>query len=1098
MNDIDRFGVPPEDTGYYGGEGEEDIFSVTELGLDYAPDYSLEDTAGRRGTYSAGEALIECVNTCGRVDIGLMEEMSGIRAGELISELEGSAIFQDPAVFEGREEWDPYTGWLLRAQYCRGNILKKVEDAEKARERFPGHFAPNAEELRKLLPSTLVLESVHVSLGATWVPAEMYSEFIRELLHMSTYAYVSYNRELAVWKIDPPMEAKDSVYNNFTYGTADLSAIKIIEQTMNAKTVRVYDYSYSYRADSERRVDRSATLAAQEKQRAIIDEFSKWVYKDVIRKRQLEELYNDAFVGYASSAYDGSFLTFPGMNPEVTLYPHQRNAIARILLSGQNVLLSHDVGTGKTYEIIASVHELKRMGLSGKNLVVVPNPVLKATVDAHRYLYPEDDILVIYPRNFTPKDRARVLERVRDEDHVAVYMAYSSFDMIVMSKDYWIDKWQRELRALRKAIANAECAAEQGQLKREEKVLSRKLANYAVEARDTPWPTFDDLGIDTLVVDEAHNYKNIPLYSRTENIVGMHGSGSRKCVEMLEKAHSVRHLVMATGTPLTNSLADLFVMQTYLQPQELRFREIDSFDMWINCFGERETNFEIDVDTNGLREMTRFSTFHNLTELMGLFSSVCDFHHSATGDSELPRFRGYTDVRVPRSRAQTDYIRDLAKRTEKIRAGIVGRTEDNLLKITTDGRKCALDVRLVGLESEGVYSSKVGVCSREIMDLYHRYPGCCQIVFCDIGTPKSAFNVYNSLKDRLVSAGVREQEIAFVHDAVSEAARAKLFLAMNRGMLRVVIGSTAKLGIGVNVQERLIAVHHLSVPWRPADMVQREGRIIRPGNTCPEVFIYRYITEGSFDAYSWQLLENKQRFISSFLSGTYSGREMEDIADAVLSYAEVKALAIGNPLIKNRVETANLLERAKIASRQRQKQLISLRTVLENAPWRMQKVEDSIAAVQADMAFYARSRGRVRLSEREAFGEELIEALRDNVMEARERVFDEYQGFTIVLPAGMAADRPHVLVRRQGGGSYYLEMDTERPLGCAKKIDALLEGFGDRLEALGRQRALIENQVVDAKADIERGNPFEERIDILTAQLAEIDKKLSEGSREAS
>lgn len=1084
----------------------DDIFDVFTPDINYAIAETPDDEPPVSSVYTADEALIECINKFGHVDMKKMQQISGLDIEQLILDLRGTAVFQDPDVFAGKDVWNPYDGWMLRAQYCCGNIIKKLSAAEEGEVRFPGCFECNVTALESILPSSLVLDEIHVSLGATWVPKKVYEEFIKYLLHLNFLPEVHYNRQLALWKIEIKYNyhnTKNSVINNYTYGTTDISALKIIEQTMNAKTVKVYDYIYKYNGRGndvyERVVNRTATLAAQEKQKLIIEEFNNWIYSDNSLREELEECYNDMYVGYAYSPYDGSFLRLPEINPDIKLYTHQKNAIARILLSKENVLLSHDVGTGKTYEMIAGIHELKRLGLSQKNLVVVPNSVLKATVDAHKLLYPEDKILAVFPKDFDKKNRAEVLKQIRDNDcYTAIYMAYSSFDLVVMSKNYWIDKLQKQLRSVRAAISNSPCPAEEAALSREESMLSKKIAKYLTEAVDTPWPTFDTLGINTLVVDEAHNYKNIPFRSRTDNIVGMHSGGSKKCKEMLEKAHFSDRLILATGTPLTNSLADLFVMQTYLQPEELRFREIDSFDMWINCFGERETNFEIDVDTNGLREMTRFSTFHNLTELMSLFSSVCDFHHSDSENAELPKFSGYDDICVAKSEVQSEYIRSLGERTELIRAKKVKKTEDNLLKITTDGRKCALDVRLVGIENQENETNKIDICASKIVEMYYRYPNTCQIVFSDIGTPKSSFNVYDCLKQKLSSLGIPKCEITFVHDAVSESARSKLFSSMNSGTVRVVIGSTAKLGIGVNVQEKLIAVHHLSVPWRPSDMVQREGRIIRQGNTCEQVFICRYITEGSFDAYSWQLLENKQRFISSFLSGTSVVREMDDIADSVLSYAEVKALAIGNPLIKKRVETSNRLERIKIASRQRQKQLIELRSVIESAPIQIERINGLIRLTESDKAFYEKNREVISIPERISFGEELLEALKNNKMNDKERLFDEYQGFSVILPANMMSDKPYVYIRRKNGGNYYVDMDTDKPIGCSQKIDHLFAHFNERIKSLEKQRATVEKQSVEAANDIEKGNSYEYQLEKLAAELSEIDEELSKENKEAS
>lgn len=1080
------------------------LYDIEVVDLDYDFDDTLRPEKND-SNLTPDDALIECINKYGYVDLAYMCEISGLAVDEIISELRGTAIFQDPEVFHGISRWSMEDGWLLAPRYLCGNIPEKYAVAVKMEERFPGCFGANIEALKRLMPSKLSLEEIHVSLGASWVPSWIYTAFICDLLRLTVPPTVYFNKELSTWKIESTDILRTSVINNYTYGTVDLPAIRIIEQTMNARTVKVYDYTYYYNGTFDRVLNKSKTLEAQEKQRAIIRAFEEWIFEDEYRKAKLQEAYNDTYVGYTFSPYNGSFLRLPDLNPEIELYQHQRDAIARILLSQSNVLLAHDVGTGKTYEMVVSAHELKRMGLSDKNLVVVPNNVLKATVDAHKLLYPDDKILAVFPKDFAPKYREETLETIRDKDFVCVYMAYSSFDMIVMSKDYWVKKKQQNIRDLRSAAANCSRKDEKRILELEADQQSKKLSKFVLEAQDTPWLPFEKLGITTLFVDEAHNYKNIPLTSRTDNIVGMHNNGSKKCREMFEKCHSVERVIFATGTPLTNSLADLFVIQSYLQQNELRFREIDSFDMWINTFGERETNFEIDVDAGNLRPMTRFSSFHNLTELMSLFSTVCDFHQTEKDDKELPSFDGHENICVPKSQAQAEYIKYLSERTEAIRSRQVKRNEDNLLKITTDGRKCALDIRLVDLSEpeiscgySDVLNSKISACAKKVIEMYIAHPGTCQVVFSDLGTPKSEFNVYDTLKDTLVRRGIPEYEIAFVHDATSESARAKLFEKMNKGLVRVVIGSTAKLGIGVNVQEKLIALHHLSVPWRPADMVQREGRIIRRGNTCEKVFIFRYITEGSFDSYSWQLLENKQRFISSFLSGTSGSRDQDDIADTVLSYAEVKALAIGNPLIKKRVETANRLERARMSGRQRQKQLIDLRAVIDSVPDKIKSLKELRRKALRDIERYTRYKETVPMEERHAFGEELLEAIIDNVMREKERVFDTYQGFEIILPANMMKDKPYVYVTSNDGGKYYVEMDGDKALGCAMRIDRLLEDLPDRVKSFEDQIANAKKQRDEAKQDLDQGNPYQDTIESLIHELENIDKELSETEGKAS
>ena len=1070
-------------------------FDFTDAELIYEDEESADAGDGvAAGTCSSDEALLACLDLYGRVDLKIMSRMSGISVEQLVLELDGSAIFQDPAVFEHQFTWNIYEGWVPAPRYLCGNLPRKLMQAQAARNRFRGKFETNVAALEKRLPRHLTLEDIHVSLGAPWVPAEIYSEFATALLDLKKRVPVYMCPELAKWTVQMPQEAARSIRNRSTYGTVDMSALKIMEATMNARTVKIYDIKPTLSNGNERVLNLEKTLMAQEKQRMIIEEFSRWIFADAGRKKRLEDAYNETFVGFDFSPYDGAFLKLRELNPEVTLYPHQRNAVARILLSQSNVLLCHDVGAGKTFEIIIGIHELKRMGLSGKNLVVVPNNVLQATVDTHRYLYPHDDIQVIYPAKFTVSKRNQALEAVRDEDHVVTYMAYSSFDLIRMSCQYWQEQLEDEIRALRSAAENTLRKEERKLLQAQAELLVKKLAELRRDAEDTPWLNFEDLGIETLVVDEAHNYKNIPYESRADNIVGRNSSGSAKCKQMLAKCRSVDRVIFATGTPMTNSIADLFAMMTYLQPGDLKFWGIDTFDMWINAFGERETDYEIDVDGSHLRLMTRFNTFRNLTELMSMFSSVCDFHHIDRDQAGLPKFSGYHDILVDKNELQAAYIQALAERTELIRSRQVSRTQDNLLKVTTDGRKCALDIRLVSRDApiEPPVSSKIRACAREVSRLYRENPGTCQIVFSDIGTPKAGFNVYDCLRGELVEQGIPGEQIAFIHDADSEIKRARLFRAMNQGQVRVAIGSTAKLGVGVNVQERLIGLHHLSIPWKPGDIIQREGRILRQGNGCGQVHIFRYITEGTFDAYSWQLLQNKQHFISSFLSGTSAARNSTDIMDAVLNYAEVKALAVGEPAIRERCEVANQLERAKIALRHRQKKMIDLRSVVERLPQQLKKLEDLAAVAARDREYYKVCKKQIPQEERDAFDEELKLCIADNVLQPKERKFDEYQGFEVRLPAAMVEDYPYVYLTSPNGGRYPVDLNGKKNESCCARIDRTLEQLGSRVRKLKQQMEETRQRGIDAKADLEKGNPYEVQVEALKARLEEIDKALND------
>ena len=1067
----------------------------------FEPEYTfsispLEPDAEKR---DADEALVKCINELGRVDIDYMSRLSGLSKEELAYELR-HAIFQDPAVCFHKGSWSIDDGWMLRSQYLTGNIPEKLNIALMMDEKYDRHFATNIEVLSNLLPDKLPFDSIRVNLGAPWIPAEIYEDFIQDLLQLPFTPEVVLNSLLGRWIISAKSTFVSSVLNTITYGTEDMTALRIIELTMNGQTAKVFDEKRHLDGHVERIPNKLKSLAVQEKVVAIRNAFADWVFADEDRRTRLQECYNDTFVGYRFHAYEGSILKLPGLNPKVKLHTTQKCEIEQTILSQNNRLIAGKTGSGKTYVMNITAHEQKRLGLSKKIMVVVPNHVLKQTADSHKRLYPDDPILVVYPKDFTPSKRMTTLEKIRDGDFTCIYLAYSSFDRIVMSKGYWVKQMTWRIKDLNASAACAGNVAEKSRLTSEAKKLTKQLEKYIETAEDTPWLPFEQLGVTTLMVDEAHNYKNIELHSRSENIVGMHNKGSKKCIEMLEKTRSVDQVIFLTGTPLTNSLADLFVLQTYLQGEELRYRGIDTFDMWINTFGESETNYEIDVDGDGIRPMTRFSSFHNLAELMSMFSVVCDFNlMQEENEDDLPTFRGYENICVPKSKAQSEYLHSLSHRVDLIRLHKVGSDVDNLLKVTTDGRKCALDMRLADPSSFVIQNStethaktKVAACADKVFQLYQEHPGTSQVVFSDIGTPRPGFNIYDSLKEALMSKGIPAHEIAFIHDADTEAARAKFFHSMNSGAIRVAIGSTAKLGLGVNVQERLIALHHLSVPWRPADMVQREGRIIRRGNSCKEIFIFRYITEGSFDSYSWQLLENKQRFIASFLSGTADVRDQEDIADTVLSYAEVKALAIGNPLIKTRVETANQLERVRISSRRRQTQLAELRHIVEDSQRKVENMTIQLNAIAADANHYKWHREAISKSERIAFGEELLIAMSERRLSAMDRIFDDYQGFSVILPGDIHRDKPYVYLQRHRGPRYRVEMDGSKPIGCTMRLDHVLDSLSERISSMQDQIAFTMQQQVNAQADMEQGNPYQDEIAALAQKLAEIDHKLTE------
>ena len=728
---------------------------------------------------------------------------------------------------------------------------------------------------------------------------------------------------------------------------------------------------------------------------------------------------------------------------------------------------------------------------------MVPNNVLEAFEQTHRWLYPDDRILVVRPeQEFKPANRQKTLERIRDESFTAVYMAYSSFELIQLSRQYWLDRKADEIRSLRSMAATSSDIWEKQMLDHKADRMSKELLKMMKLLPEDRYLPFDELGITTLVVDEAHNYKNVGIQTRAEGVVGMHATGSVKCDSLMEKSRFLRKnggsLIFSTGTPMTNSISDLFVLQQFLQPEQLELLHLNHFDEWIGSFATRKTGFEVDVDSRNFRIVTRFSGFHNLPELTSLFANVCDFYNGEHSGMSLPECDGYIDTVVQRSVLQNDYIDELVYRTELIRAKLVKAHEDNLLKVTHDGRAAALDIRLADPALiPSAEDTKVYACAKNIVRYLQDYPGTAQLVFCDLGTPKKGFNIYDELKLQLTNMGVPEAEIAFVHHADTVAKRRKLFEAVNQAKIRVLIGSTSKLGVGVNVQENLIAIHHLDVPWKPSDLIQRDGRLIRQGNRNKRVYRHRYITAGTFDAFSWQIVENKQRFIGQFMSGALADRNARDIDDTVLSYAEIKALSVGDPLLKTRIETANQLERTVLNSFRRDQELNRMRQILENAPGQIEVLNQRLARLMEDQDYFHTNRESLSRQERSAFGEELLEAIGDNVNREGERIFDTLHGFKVLLPAKMSDQQRNVILKGVTSNRYEVDMADAKTSGCVQRIEHVLMRLGDRITNVEKRIDRLNGEMRQAKAELRKGNTYNREIAALREKLVDIDSELN-------
>jgi N12 class adenine-specific DNA methylase len=1043
----------------------------------------------------------------------------------VIENLKGS-IYQNPL------HWNEcyYKGWEISEEYISGNLMHKLAIAQAANEEYPGIFENNIKALKEVISPDIESDQIYISLGSPWVPTDVIDDFILHLIGIEK-VNDEYPKEAApflqakyavrrddftgIWEIPEKTRFRKShehgkyeEYNYSIHGTSRMDMLYLLENILNMKTLAIYDTPDP--KSKIRILNQKETVKILEKQDKMIEDFKSWVWSDPKREARLRGAYCRRYGNIKKRVFDGSFLEFPNMNPEIKLKKHQKDSVARIIFS-PNTLLAHDVGAGKTYTMIAAGMELRRLGKSKKNLYVIPNNILPQWVEMFRHMYKDANLLIVDNKNFCFKKRSKTLERIMNEDFDAILMAYSCFDMLSLSKKYYTEFYKERLKMIDKASTNFYSKADIDRKRASVlKIMEKLQDDMTSNVCEIP---FDALGINTLFVDEAHNYKNVPLQSGIVRVKGFNKTGSKKCEGMMDKVHCIQRqnnggrVIMATGTPITNSITDIFVLQKFLQDGELEFLGIQNFDSWVGMYAKKVTEFEIDVDTNSYHLATRFSRFHNVPELTAIFSSVADFYHI---DNKLgiPELDGYTDSVREGGENFKDFLKDISRRADDVRNNRVDKKIDNLLKITTDGRKAALDMRLIDMIYGLDFDSKVVRCAEAIMDIYERTRGekLIQMVFCDVSTPKASFNIYDELKSLLKTMGMPENEIAFIHDADSEAKKKMLFRDLQDGMISVVIGSTFKMGLGVNVQKRLCALHHLDVPWRPADMVQREGRILRQGNECENVEIHRYITKGSFDAYSWQLLESKQKFISQILSGHVTVREGEDVDETVLNYAEVKALAVGNPLIKERVELINELDKYKILHRDYMEERLKKRRILEELPEKIEKQRLRIENTKKDIAFYAENKTNYKdmeYEEQKAIRDTIYTAVKTHVNMPFERKVLTYQGFDVVVPARMKPKNPnakdmsepespkdlipYVYVKRSG--AYYMEIESLS--GITKRLNNLLENL-DRIvvnQEKELERLIFQKETLQSELATE-SKSFQDEIDQLTAKIEKIDEEL--------
>ena len=1086
---------------------------------------------------TASEALALSISEKACVDMHYMAQLSGKSQDELIDELNG-VIFLDPT----------RGNWQTADEYLSGNVRQKLRQAEAAAVDAPG-YAPNVEALQQAQPKDLDASEIEVRLGATWISQDYIQEFMEQTFkppyNRRNPIQVSYSPSTAEWNISgKSTPSKQDVNAYMTYGTERANAYRILEDTLNLRDVRIYDTVYDADGTERRVLNSKETTLAQQKQQAIKDAFQEWIWRDPNRRQTLVQQYNERFNSIRPREYDGSHIRFSGMSPEITLREHQKNAIAHILYGG-NTLLAHEVGAGKTFEMVAAVMESKRLGLCQKAMFVVPNHLTEQWASEFLRLYPSANILVTTKKDFETRNRKKFCARIATSDYDAVIIGHSQFEKIPISKERQehllqeqiceIEDGIRELRA-----ANAERFTIKS-LERTKRGLELRLQKLQAADRKDDVVTFEQLGIDRLYVDEAHSYKNLFLYTKMRNVAGLSTSDAQKSSDMLLKCRYIdeitdgKGVVFATGTPVSNSMTELFTMMRYLQHDLLQQKGLAHFDCWASTFGETTTAIELAPEGTGYRARTRFAKFYNLPELMSMFKIAADIKTADQLHLPRPEAIYHTEVSQPTA-IQKEMVQMLSERAAKVHSGTVDPSNDNMLKITSDGRKLGLDQRIINPDLPDDPSSKVNRCVDNIFRIWQdgQADKLTQLVFCDLSTPKIAaakraekpaggaldnpelhaletqlasngitsdapFSVYDDIRSKLVALGIPREQIAYIHEANTEVRKKELFAKVRSGQVRVLMGSTFKMGAGMNVQDRLIALHDLDCPWRPGDLEQRGGRIVRQGNRNKEVHIYRYVTEGTFDAYLWQTIENKQRFISQIMTSKSPVRSCEDIDETALSYAEIKALCAGDERIKEKMDLDVDVARLKLMRASHQSQQYKLEdNLLRYFPEQIEAAKNAISGLETDMQTVAAHphptdgfagmevKGDL-LTDKDNAGAALLEAFKE-VKDSEPVPVGSYRGFQTALTAeGFYMD---CILTLKGQMSHRVELGKDAR-GNLTRIDNVLNAIPARLNS---QKVYLENlyaQMEAAKTELGKPFPQEEELRVKSARLAELNAELN-------
>ncbi len=1054
---------------------------------------------------TASEALAVSIGERAGVDLSYMAQLSGKTEEELTEELAG-VIFKNPI----SEKWEPSD------EYLSGNVREKLQIAKQFVEHRP-EYQVNVQYLEQVQPKDLDASEIEARLGATWISEDYITQFMAETFHTPRYYVgdkikVQYAEVTGQWNVmGKSVDSYGNALVTSTYGTQRANAYRLLEDALNLRDTKIYDTIQD--ADGEHReLNRKETMLAQQKQELIKEEFKEWIFKDLHRREDLCKIYNERFNSIRPREYDGSHIQFVGMNPEITLMPHQKNAVAHVLY-GNNTLLAHCVGAGKTFQMIAAGMESKRLGLSQKNLYVVPNHLTEQWGSDFLRLYPGANILVATKKDFEPANRKRFCSRIATGDYDAVIIGHTQFEKIPLSKERQIAMLEQQIADITFSIEEAAHQAGQNytikQLEKTKKSLQARMKKLNDQTRKDDVVTFEQLGVDRLFVDESHGFKNLFLYTKMRNVAGISQTDAQKSSDMFMKCRYMdeltggRGITFATGTPVSNSMTELYTIMRYLQYDTLMRMGMGHFDSWAATFGETVTAIELSPEGTGYRAKTRFARFFNLPELISIFKEAADIQTSDMLNLPVPEAEFINEVLKP-SEEQQEMVSAFSERAEDVRAGLVNPTVDNMLKITNDGRKCALDQRLLNELLPDAEKSKVNTCVENAFQVWDegKADRTTQLIFCDLSTPKGdgTFNVYDDVRNKLVARGIPKEEIAFIHEYNTEAKKADLFAKVRAGQVRILMGSTPKLGAGTNVQDRLIALHHLDCPWKPSDLEQQEGRILRQGNQNEKVKIFRYVTENTFDAYMWQILENKQKFISQIMTSKSPVRACEDVDDTALSYAEIKALATGNPYIKEKMDLDVQVSKLKLLKANHTSQIYRLESdIAKNFPVQISALKERIAGMQVDSQVvksvdlqdndkFVMTVGNVLYEDKKEAGEALIAACAGLKAVSTGGKVGEYHGFTLSASYNMFSNAFELTIK--GKCSYKLEIGKD-PIGNIQRIHNTLSSIDRKLTESEQKLETVQQQLATAQEEVKKPFPKEAELNEKMERLSELNALLN-------